>query len=76
MPGGSEAGLAFLVKGHLVLDGSVVFHQEHYFFIACVLPQKNMALMMIVVESYFLMNAHSLMHCFVDCCIESKFFVD
>jgi hypothetical protein len=28
-------------KGHSVLDGSAVCHREHYFFIACILPQKK-----------------------------------
>ena len=28
------------------------------------------------IESWFLMNAHSLVHSVVDCCIKSKFFDD
>jgi hypothetical protein len=32
-------------KGHSVLDGSAVCHPKHYFFIACILPQKKRGLL-------------------------------
>ncbi len=59
-------------KGHLVLDGSAVCHPEHYFFIACILPQKKRdPIVDCCMESLYLMNAHSLIHHFVNCCIET-----
>ncbi len=40
---GQEEGVDgwWMAKGHSVLNGSAVCHPEHYFFIACVLPQKK-----------------------------------
>ncbi len=48
-----------------------------FFFYSCILLQKKRGpLVDCCMESWYLMNAHLLIHRFVDYCIETLFYVD